>query len=47
MYGGKTRNDSLAMKSGNHELKGLIAYMGSEIKVCLVSFVLFFSQCYC
>lgn len=32
MYGGKTRNDSLAMKSGNHELKGLIAYMGSEIK---------------
>ncbi len=32
MYGGKCRNDSLAMKSGNHELKGLIAYMASEIK---------------
>lgn len=31
MYGGGRRNDALAMKSGNHELKGLIAYMGSEI----------------
>jgi hypothetical protein len=31
MYGGRERNDSLAIKSGNHELKGLIAYMGSEI----------------
>ena len=31
MYGGRVRNDSLAIKSGNHELKGLTAYMGSEI----------------
>lgn len=30
MYGGSKRNDSLAIKSGNHELKGLIAYMGTE-----------------
>ncbi len=32
MYGGRERNDSLAMKSGNHELKGLTAFMGSEIQ---------------